>query len=48
MNRDRNMAIWEERIRRNRILSPDQLSEGRAEPLNNARDSSGFSAYKLL
>ena len=31
MNRDRDMAIWEERIRNNRIPSPDQLSEGRAE-----------------
>ena len=48
MNRDRDLAIWEERIRNNRILSPDQLSEGRAEPLNNSKDSSGFSAYKLL
>jgi NADPH-dependent 2,4-dienoyl-CoA reductase/sulfur reductase-like enzyme/nitrite reductase/ring-hydroxylating ferredoxin subunit len=26
MNRDRDMAIWEERIRNNRIPSPDQLS----------------------
>lgn len=48
MNRDRDMAIWEERIRNNRIPSPDQLSEGRVEPLNNSNDSSGFSAYKLL
>jgi apoptosis-inducing factor 3 len=48
MNRDRDMAIWEERIRNNRILSPDQLSEGRVEHLDNSKDSSGFSAYKLL
>ena len=48
MNRDRDMAIWEERIRNNRIPSPDQLSEGRAEALKNSTDSSGFSAYKLL
>jgi NADPH-dependent 2,4-dienoyl-CoA reductase/sulfur reductase-like enzyme len=48
MNRDRDMAIWEERIRNNRVPSPDQLSEDRAEPVNNSKDSSGFSAYKLL
>lgn len=48
MNRDRDMAIWEERIRKNRIPSPDQLSEGRVEPLKNSKDSSSFSAYKLL
>ena len=46
MNRDRDMAIWEERIRNNRIPSPDQLSEGRAESLNDSKDSSSFSAYK--
>ena len=48
MNRDRDMAIWEERIRGDRILSPDQLSEGRVERLNSSSDSSSFSAYKLL
>jgi NADPH-dependent 2,4-dienoyl-CoA reductase/sulfur reductase-like enzyme len=32
MNRDRDMAIWEERIRNDRVPSPDQLSGGRAEP----------------
>jgi NADPH-dependent 2,4-dienoyl-CoA reductase/sulfur reductase-like enzyme/nitrite reductase/ring-hydroxylating ferredoxin subunit len=48
MNRDRDMAIWEERIRSNRVLSPDQLSTGRAEPLNNSTDSSSFSALRLL
>lgn len=48
MNRDRDMAIWEERIRNNRIPSPDQLSEGRVEPLEYSKDSSSVSAYKLL
>lgn len=33
MNRDRDMAIWEERIRNNRIPSPDQL---RREPIKTA------------
>ena len=28
MNRDRDMAIWEERLRNDRIPSPDQLSDG--------------------
>lgn len=48
MNRDRDMAIWEERIRNDQIPSLDQLSAGRVESLNNLKDSSGFSAYKLL
>lgn len=48
MNRDRDMAIWEERIRKNRVLSPDQVSEGRVENMNNSTDSSSSSAYKLL
>jgi len=48
MNRDRDMAIWEERIRNNRILSPDQLSDGPAELQNNSIDSSSFSALRLL
>jgi len=48
MNRDRDMAIWEERIRNDRILSPDQLSDGPAEFQNNSVDSSSFSALRLL
>ena len=48
MNRDRDMAIWEERIRNNRIPSPDQLSVGRVESMNDSTDSSSFSAYRLL
>jgi NADPH-dependent 2,4-dienoyl-CoA reductase/sulfur reductase-like enzyme len=48
MNRDRDMAAWEERIRNDRIPSPDQLSVGRAKPLNNSKDSSSSSALKLL
>lgn len=48
MNRDRDMALWEERIRNNQIPSPDQLSGGRAERLKGSTDSSSFSAYKLL
>jgi NADPH-dependent 2,4-dienoyl-CoA reductase/sulfur reductase-like enzyme len=48
MNRDRDMAIWEERIRHNRFLSPDQLSNGQVELLNNSIESSGFSALSLL
>ncbi len=48
MNRDREMAIWEERIRNNRIPSPDQLSDGPAGFQNNSIDSSSFSALRLL
>ena len=48
MNRDRDMAIWEEQIRNNRILSPDQLSVDRVEPLTNSTDSSSFSALSLV
>jgi NADPH-dependent 2,4-dienoyl-CoA reductase/sulfur reductase-like enzyme len=48
MNRDRDMAAWEESIRNDRIPSPDQLSVGRAKPLNNSKDSSSSSALKLL
>ena len=48
MNRDRDMAIWEERIRNDQIPSPDQLSDGRVQPLKGSTDSSSFSAYKLL
>jgi hypothetical protein len=48
MNRDRDMAIWEEGIRNDRILSPDQLSDGPAESQNNSTDSSSFSALRLL
>lgn len=48
MNRDRDMAIWEERMRNDRILSPDQLSDGPAESQNNSTDSSSFSALRLL
>ncbi|HMJ08385.1 MAG TPA: FAD-dependent oxidoreductase [Pyrinomonadaceae bacterium] len=48
MNRDRDMAIWEERIRNNGIPSSDQLSDGPAEFQNNSIDSSSFSALRLL
>ncbi len=48
MNRDRDMAIWEERIRNGRVLSPDQLSVGLAEIQKNSTDSSGFSARGIL
>ena len=48
MNRDRDMAIWEERMRNGRILAPDQLSDGPAEFRNNSGDSSSFSALRLL
>ena len=48
MNRDRDMAIWEERIRKDGILSPDQLSDGREGSMNDSTDSSSFSAYRSL
>lgn len=48
MNRDRDMAIWEERIRNNRIPSPDRLSKGWVESWNSSKDSSSFSAQSLL
>ena len=48
MNRDREMAVWEEKMRANRVLSSDQLSNGRAETLDNATDSSRVAALRLL
>jgi apoptosis-inducing factor 3 len=48
MNRDRDMAMWEERIRNDRVLSPDQLSVGLADIQENSTDSSGFSARSIL
>ena len=48
MNRDRDMAIWEERMRNDRILSADQLSNGSAEFQKNSNDSPSFSALRLL
>jgi NADPH-dependent 2,4-dienoyl-CoA reductase/sulfur reductase-like enzyme len=48
MNRDRDLAIWEEGIRNHRIPSPDQLSAEPAESLNNPASSSSTSAHGLL
>jgi apoptosis-inducing factor 3 len=48
MNRDRDMAIWEERIRSNQALSADQLSNGRVESLNTSVERPEFSALRLL
>ncbi len=48
MNRDREMAMWEERIRSGRILSSDQLSIGQMENLSNRVDSSRLSALSAL
>ena len=48
MNRDRDMAIWEESIRNGRVLSPDQLSVGSAEIRKNSIDSLSSSARGFL
>ena len=48
MNRDRDMAIWEESIRNGRVLSPDQLSVGSAKIQKNSIDSLSSTARGFL
>jgi apoptosis-inducing factor 3 len=42
MNRDREMADWEERIRHNQIPSPDRLSDGSVSFLEQSNSFTGL------
>jgi NADPH-dependent 2,4-dienoyl-CoA reductase/sulfur reductase-like enzyme len=48
MNRDRDLAVWEELIRLNRVPSPGRLSDDPQNYLNDSRGSSRSSARTVL
>lgn len=48
MNRDREMAVWEELIRHNRVPSPDRLCEGSVNFFEQLNRFTGFSTGSRL
>jgi hypothetical protein len=48
MNRDRDLAIWEELIRLNQVPAPGRLSDNPVDALNDRPDAARHSAPVML
>lgn len=48
MNHDRDLAVWEELIRQNRVPEPSRLKENPADLLHELPDLSSYAAPKIL